>query len=207
MNHRVIALALLAGLCAVVALLSGCGGGGGGGSQPFTLAGTITSDTGSPVSGARVTETPAGGTQPVAATTSSSTGVFAFALPLGVYFVEATAAGFQPNSKLVDISAAPDLSVSIVLSQVGPPPPPPFDLGGKVTSAASGQAIAGATVTATLSGQTTPADTTTTDANGDYTFWLATGSYVVRASATGFQAAQQTVTVPNLSVNFALTPL
>jgi len=204
MKHQLTGPALAIALCAG-AFVAGCGGGGGE-SQPFTLAGTVTSDSGAPVQSATVTATPAGGTTPVATISTTATGVFAFALPAGVYSVEASATGFQKNSELVDITTTPNLSVSIVLSAVGPPPPPPFDLGGKVTSAASSQPIAGATVTATLSGQTTPADTTTTDANGDYTFWLATGQYVVRASATGFQSAQQTVTVPNFSVNFALAP-
>jgi hypothetical protein len=79
---------------------------------------------------------------------------------------------------------------------------PVTQIAGTVTSNATKQPIAGATVTLSSGA------TTTTDSNGSYTFAaVGAGSYTVTASASGYNAASQTVTVTTgvgLSVNFAL---
>jgi hypothetical protein len=194
---------------ATALMIVGCGGGGGG--QPFTLAGTVTTTSGAPIAGAQVTATVLGQSQPVASTVTTSQGVFGFALPAATYVVEASASGYVTQQVTVTITdSQPNLTVEVILSAVGPPPPPPINTGGRVTNAATFAAIQGATVTATLQGQITPVETATTDANGRYGFWLATGIYVIRASASGFNPAQQTITVTqgisNLAVDFALNP-
>lgn len=190
------------------AVMGGCGGGG---AAPFTLGGTVSNDSGAPIASALVTATVSGQTEPSASATTSSTGVYAMALPPATYVVEASAAGYEAQQQVVTITASqPQLSVDFVLIPVGEPPPPPTNLGGRVTDATTLEPIAGATVTATVQGETTPIETTTTDANGRYGFWLATGVYVIRVTAAGFQSAEQTFTVTeglvNLSADFALTP-
>jgi len=210
MRRRITACQLLVMACvAATVIAAGCGGGGGG-ALPFTIAGTVKNDSGSPIAGAQVTATIQGQASPIAATTTSSTGVFGFALPAATYVIEASASGFQSQQQLVTITASqPNLSVSLILTAIGPPPPPPANLGGIVIRASGGSAIVGATVTATLQGQSTPLETTITGSDGRYGFWLAGGTYVIAVSAVGYKPAQQTVTLPaggtNLGVNFALT--
>lgn len=196
-------------LCAAV-VVAGCGGGGGQ-AEPFTLAGTVTSESGPAIAGAVVTATVSGQSQPVGATTTTSTGVYGFVLPPATYVVEASAAGFVAQQQIVTITASqPRLSVDFSLSPVSEPPPTPATVAGRVTNAVTSAPISGATVTATLQGQTTPLETTTTNADGEYGFILGDGSYVIRVTAAGFVSAQRTVTVTlpvaNLGVDFALTP-
>jgi hypothetical protein len=80
-------------------------------------------------------------------------------------------------------------------------------IAGKVTSTSGGAAISGATVTITSGGS----GSTTSDGSGNYSFsGLASGSYTLTASKTGFQpGTPANVTVsPGLTAtqNFALTP-
>jgi thermitase len=85
-----------------------------------------------------------------------------------------------------------------------PPPPPTGSIAGRVTDAADGLPIAGATVTCNGA-------STTTDANGDFAIAdLSEGVYTVTASASGYADASQTaeVVAGQTSVsNFALTKL
>ena len=209
MKLRLAATALIIAACMCAGLIAGCGGGGGG--EPFTLAGTVTNASGAPVSGALVTATVSGHTQPVDSTATSSNGVFGLVAPPGTYVVEASATGFVTQQKTVTITATqPNLSISIVLSAVSPPPPPPANLGGRVTNSVTSAPVGGATVTATLQGQVTPIGTTTTNSDGRYGFWLAAGTYTINVTPLGFAPGQKTVTLPVggslLNVDFALTP-
>lgn len=209
MTHRTVAVLTVGVAVALAALLlAGCGGGGG---EPFTLAGTVKTDAGAPVAAASVAATVVGQSQPIATATTTGTGVYGLALPPATYSVEASKTGFQPETRTVMITASqPDLSFDFTLSTPTEPPPPPANLGGRVTSARTGLPIADATVAATLQGQTSPEPTTTTNADGRYYFWLETGTYTVQASATRYVSDQYQVTLslgtPNLAVDFALRP-
>jgi hypothetical protein len=207
MRHQLAVVALFAAGCVCAAFVVGCGGGGGG--QPFTLAGTVTDGAGAPVSAALVTATVAGQTQPVDSTTTSATGVFAFALPPAIYIVEASKDGLVAQQTVTITASQPNLSVSLVL--VEQPPPPPENLGGRVINATTSAPIVGATVTATIQGQSTPVKTTTTNSDGRYGFVLTTDqTYVITVTATGFISEQLTVPLPlggsELAVDFALAP-
>ena len=209
MNKRFVPwLALGAVSLGVGLLAAGCGGGG---SEPFTLAGRVKSESGAAIAGANVTATVSGQTQPVAATTTTSTGVFGLALPPATYVVEASASGFVKAQQMVTLTASqPILTMEFALSPVAPPPPPPANLGGRVTNASTLAVIPGATVTATPVGQVAPVETTTTGLDGRYGFGLAVGSYVIEATATHFQPQQRVVTLllgdTNRVVDFALPP-
>lgn len=78
-----------------------------------------------------------------------------------------------------------------------------FDITGRVTDAATGAVIAGATVTSSNGG------TATTNAAGEYTFTsVPNGSYTISAAASGYTGGSVTVTVAggNTIANVALTP-
>jgi hypothetical protein len=203
---RLIAAAVLAAGLSV----AGCGGGGAD-RQPLTVAGTVKGDTGAPIAGALVTATISGQSQPVASTTTSSTGVYGLALPAGAsYVIEASKLGFETQQRT--LTTLPNLSFNFVLTPATEPPPLPANLGGRVTSFTTSAAISGAAVTATIQGQTTPAATAFTNANGRYGFWLPTNqTYVIAVSAAGFVPAQPKTVIlllgdSNLAVDFALRP-
>ena len=208
-THRTVAVLAVGVAVALAALLlAGCGGPGG---EPFTLAGTVKTDAGAPVAAATVAATVVGQSQPIATATTTGTGVYGLALPPATYSVEASKAGFQPETRTVTITASqPDLSFDFTLSTPTEPPPPPGNLGGRVTNAVTSAPIGGATVAATLQGETSPVALATTNADGRYYFWLETGTYVVRASATGYVSQEREVALslgtPNLAVDFALRP-
>ncbi len=71
--------------------------------------------------------------------------------------------------------------------------PFPGTVAGTVTDADTGQPIAGARITAVI-GTTTRAEVTT-DANGQYTFDVPAGEYVVVAAAPGYAVATESVSV------------
>ncbi|HUT73761.1 MAG TPA: carboxypeptidase-like regulatory domain-containing protein [Armatimonadota bacterium] len=200
---------IAAAVLAAALFVAGCGSGGSD-RQPVTVAGTVKGDTGAPIAGALVTATISSQSQPVASTTTGSTGVYSLALPVGAsYVIEASKLGFETQQRT--LTTLPNLSFNFVLTPATQPPSPPVNLGGRVTSAATSAAVSGATVTATIQGQPTPAATTSTDANGRYGFWLPTNqTYVIAVSAAGFVPAQRTVILllgdSNLAVDFALTP-
>ncbi|MCS6920038.1 MAG: carboxypeptidase regulatory-like domain-containing protein, partial [Fimbriimonadales bacterium] len=86
--------------------------------------------------------------------------------------------------------------------------PEPGTVTGTVTDAQSGLPIAGARVRAVV-GNNTRADVTT-DANGQYTFNVPAGQYVVTAVAPGYAPESQSLTVPanqTTTLNFQLSLL
>ncbi|MCX7992605.1 MAG: carboxypeptidase regulatory-like domain-containing protein [Fimbriimonadales bacterium] len=86
--------------------------------------------------------------------------------------------------------------------------PEPGTVTGTVTDAGTGQPIANARVTA-VAGTNTRADVTT-DANGQYTFTVPAGEYVITAVAPGYAPESQTLNVPanqTTTLNFQLSLL
>ncbi len=86
--------------------------------------------------------------------------------------------------------------------------PEPGTVTGTVTDVNTGQPIANARVTA-VAGTNTRADVTT-DANGQYTFTVPAGEYVVTAVAPGYAPESQTLNVPanqTTTLNFQLALL
>jgi len=73
---------------------------------------------------------------------------------------------------------------------IGDPPGAPGNVTGTVKTTA-GAGIAGATVTIS----TSPAEQTTTAGDGAYGFWVAPGTYTVRAEKSGFQPNEVPVTL------------
>jgi len=201
--HRTTAYMMLAIACVGLAVIAaGCGGGGARG--PYTIAGTVKDDVDNPVEGAVVTATVQGEASPVDTTTTSSTGGFAFALPSGTYVIEASKGGLSDREVVTITASQAALSLALVLTEQPPPPP---NVTGVVHTAALAP-VAGATVTARKDGVLV--DTTATDATGMYSFGLLAGqTYVLAATATGFNPAQQTVVLPVggwVVVNFTLEP-
>jgi hypothetical protein len=68
---------------------------------------------------------------------------------------------------------------------IGEPPDTPDTVTGTVKTA-GGAPIAAATVTIS----TSPAEQTTTGSDGGYGFWVAAGTYTIRAEKTGYQPAE-----------------
>ena len=142
------------------------------------IAGSVLDSKGNAISGASVR---GGGLTAV----TGSNGAFALnSVPAGSITLVASAPGFQAASETVTVTAGTTTTA------------PPLTLGsnagsvtGKVTDAASGNPISGATVT--FGG-----GSTTTASDGTYSFTnLPTGALQLVASATGFQSVTQNVTV------------
>ncbi|GIV07612.1 MAG: hypothetical protein KatS3mg017_0814 [Fimbriimonadales bacterium] len=86
--------------------------------------------------------------------------------------------------------------------------PEPGTVNGRVTDVDTGDPIPNARVTA-VAGTNTRADVTT-DANGDYTFSVPAGEYVITAVAPGYAPESQTLSVPantTTTLNFQLAKL
>ncbi len=158
---------------------------------PGNITGTVVDGSGNAIAGATVT-----GAALTAAT--SSTGVYSLTnIPAGSIALTASAAGYQPVSETVMVTAgnttpAPAMTL---ISNNG-------NVTGKVTDS-SNHAISGATVS--FGG-----GTATTDATGTYNFTnIPAGTIQLVASAAGFQSVTQNVTVTagiTTTANFALTP-
>lgn len=148
-------------------------------------------------------------------------GKFSFTgLPVGLgnqdYVVGVVKASGYPDKKITlnlplgaptATNPVNDLGDIAISNSVGPIPGAPTNISGTVTL--QGQSsYAGVTVDL-LQGSVTVA-TVTTAGDGKFGFWVPAGSYVVRASATGFQTQQKNVTLASQdkpqTVNFTLTP-
>jgi hypothetical protein len=84
-----------------------------------------------------------------------------------------------------------------------PTPIPTGTIAGNVTNASAGKPIAGATVNAGIAAAKT-------DINGNYSIKIASGTYNVKASASGYADKTSTITVPpatKVIMNFALQPI
>jgi hypothetical protein len=109
---------------------------------------------------------------------SNSTGAYSIdGLVNGSYTIKVSKTGYATKSVSATISSCGSLAKTIYLT-----PATTGTLTGRVTKAAGGAAIAGATVTLSPGGASR-----TTDTNGYYTFnSLATGTYSVTAAKTGY---------------------
>jgi subtilisin family serine protease len=140
-----------------------------------TLTGTITdADTGDPIGGARVTVTSA---ERTSTTFSAADGSYRLLLRPDVYAVSATVFGYE-TGLVVDVemvTAEPTVTDLALL------PLPRYTVTGRVMSAESDDALAGATVRAVGA----PLDPVTTDRRGRYSLSLPAGVHLLEASKGG----------------------
>ena len=158
-----------------------------------TLAGTVTSRDGSPISDAIVTAT---GDRAQQSTFSDGAGQYALSLPVGKYTVSASAFGFEAATATgVNVVPSRTTIQNLVLT-----PRPAHRVSGTVLG--GGQPIAGALVA--IAG--TPLLPVTTDAAGHYNFdSVPEGSYQVTAFAGCFDEATASLTVDgDETLDFAL---
>ncbi len=189
-------------LAAFVAIfIAACGGGGGGGASApivppapttFTISGTITPANGVPVAAASGVTVSLSGASSVVATTNAN-GAYSFAnLSNGSYTVKPTSTTntFNPISNTVLVSGANATQNFTVLTAA----PGTFTIGGAV----SGAVTSGATIT--LSGAANGSATSGT--NGAYNFGgLATGSYTLIPSLTGYSFAPASSVIASLTAS------
>jgi hypothetical protein len=148
------------------------------------LQGKVSSASGVGVAGATVSIS-GGALSSTFSATTSSTGSYNFGwVPVGAYTVTVTASGYGSNSASATINTGQTTSLNVSLSSGAA-----ASISGRVTSAADGRALAGATVSRGSA-------TTTTDSNGYYSFGsVAAGSYTLTASSAGRLPATTTVSV------------
>ncbi len=184
-------------VAAITQICSSCSSGGT--VTTGTITGAVTdAATTSPINGATVS---AGGVS----TSSASDGTYTLSnVPAGASVtVTASAAGYQSSSQSVALSAGGTATASFAL--VSTSTSGTGSVTGTVTDANTKAGITGATVSG--GGQTT-----TTASGGAYTLSnVPAGTAVtITASATGYQSAQQSVTLTSggsATANFALTPI
>src|SRR5579862_8691712 len=157
-----------------------------------TIAGTVTSSTGTPLANATVSYS--GGS--TTATTNAS-GAYTLKVAPGTYTVSVTATGYQTSTQsnvTVTQGATTTTNFSLTLTT--------GTIAGTVTTS-TGTAISGATIS--YSGGSA---TATTNASGAYTLTVVPGTYSVTAAATGYQSSTQssiTVTANSTTTtNFSL---
>ncbi len=132
--------------------------------------------------------------------TANSQGNYSIAnVPAGSQTVRATATGYASGQQNVTVIAGGTVTANFALVAA----PTTGTVSGRVTRASNSQAISGAQVCVLSSNQCA-----TTNAQGNYSITnVAAGSQTVRATASGFTAAQQNVTVPaggTVTANFSL---
>ncbi|HEX9562482.1 MAG TPA: carboxypeptidase regulatory-like domain-containing protein [Gemmatimonadaceae bacterium] len=149
---------------------------------PGTISGVITNaSNGAPIAGATVSTVP-----PTATVTTNAQGSYTIPnVPPGTYTVNATSAGFNPNSAPAAVTSSQVATTDIALT------PLPGGIMGVVTDASNGAPIAGATVT------TVPATSSvTTNAQGAYTIQnVPPGTYTVTATRSGYSPGSGPATV------------
>ena len=132
--------------------------------------------------------------------TTNSQGNYGIAkVPAGSQTVRATASGYAAGQQNVTVIAGGTVAANFSLVAA----PTTGTVSGRVTRASNNQAISGAQVCVLSSNQCA-----NTNAQGNYSITnVAAGSQTVRATASGFAAAQQNVTVPaggTVTANFSL---
>jgi subtilisin family serine protease len=152
---------------AAVAALSGAG----------TLAGVVTrAGDGTPIAGATLTADPST-PDPPASTLTGEDGTYTLALAPDRYRLTASAFGYAPDSRLVEVLTGTTDTQDFALTRL-----PSGTVTGRVTS--GGQPI----VTATITVVDTPVETTT-QATGVYAAYLPVGSYTLTVTSPGHRLA------------------
>jgi thermitase len=157
-----------------------------------TLAGKVTdASTGAAVVGATVSDG-------VASAVTDVNGAYAMAnVTARSYTVSASASGYTTGAQSASVSSGQTATVNFALSK----PVASGTISGVVTDAATGIAIAGATVS-------DGSASAVTDATGAYTIAnVAAGSYTVNASALSYSSGSQSVSVTSgktVAASFAL---
>jgi PKD repeat protein len=148
------------------------------------LQGKVSNGSGGGVAGATVSIS-GGSLSSSFSVTASSTGGYTFGwIPVGTYAVAVTASGYGSSSANATINTGQTTTLNVSLSSGAA-----ASISGRVTSAADGHALAGATVSKGSA-------TTTTDSSGNYSFSsVAAGSYTLTASSTGRLPASATISV------------
>jgi hypothetical protein len=153
--------------------------------------------------------------------TTGPDGTFAFTgLPTGLGTANTavgsvTATGFTKRDITLGglvLGASPpvnDLGDIVMAPTVGPTPPPPTNIQGKVTLQGVVD-LSGTTVTLADKSSGATLATQTTGSDGTYGFYVVAGTYTVKAQHTGFTTQQADVTLPRpdkvQTKNFALIP-
>lgn len=167
-----------------------------------TITGTVTDSVSTlPISGATVQVLD--GTTVIQTVTTNGSGVYsADNLAPGQYTVNASATGYQTESRGASVTAGGTTTENFALD------PLPGEIAGTVTDSVTTNPIDGALVEV-YSGPTL-VGFANTDVNGDYSIpSLAPGSYTVTASATGYQSETVGASVTSsttTTVDFALDP-
>ena len=136
-------------------------------------------------------------------TTCDIEGEYSVKVATGVYDVRASSAGYMTQTRVgVVVVVGSTTTVNFALS------PAVGYIAGKVASALDGSALAGAVIEVLKGAQVRY--TAVADASGDYSIEVATGTYDVRASSTGYMSGTKTSVVvvynATTTVNFALSP-
>jgi hypothetical protein len=170
------------------------------------IQGVVRSDQGSPVAGAAVTLTWAGGDDPYGSWTGESTdtdatGHYVFSpLPAGTYTILASFASEAPASQSVILADTTPVSVDITLGV-------PHQLTGAVLDADTQAPVVGAIVAA--DGDTSAAGLVITDVNGLFVISnLAAGTHEASVQAAGYATTHQEVTLADSTTHITIdTPL
>lgn len=157
---------------------------------PGNIAGRVTASDGTPLPGATVS---AAGKSAVTDTAGS---YLIRRVQDGTQTVTASKIGYNASSVQVTVRSRETVTAPTITLQITPPS---FGaITGRVTSAANGAAIAGASVV--ISGTTLQR---TTDSGGNYFFdRVPAGTQTLSASASGYQTQTQTITVAGLDGSF-----
>lgn len=146
------------------------------------------------IAGAQVTISPGG------STLTDASGNFTFGVNAGSYTLTATATGYNSSSQAVNVNGGQKLSVTIKLTSLTAT----GGVKGIVTSSTTGAVVVAAVIT--LSNGLT----TVTDITGAYSFpAVLYGNYTIAATAQGYVAQSQPVTVKpghTTTLNFSLAP-
>lgn len=169
-----------------------------------TVRGSVTDESGQPISAAKVT---IGG---ISGTTRAD-GTFELnGVLVGTQTVTASAEGYQTTSFTTEVSSSmAPLTIVLFAGSVNPPGLP-YNLQGTVTLVGQPEA-SGVQVSAMRQSDGIVMDTFVTGANGEYRLLVPAGSYVVRAEKPGYVPQERIVTVPPggqvvSGVDFSLAP-
>jgi thermitase len=163
--------------------------------SPGSIAGKITdSAAGSPIPEATVSDG-------ARTALSDTNGQYVISdVPEGNYTVTASATGYSTSSQAVSAVAGQTATANFALAKL----PSPGSIAGKITDSADGSPIPGATVSDGVS-------MASTDTNGQFLISdVSEGAYTVAASAAGYSASSQAVSVVagrSTTADFVLTRL